>query len=288
MLAALQMRSLLVLLALTAIAAAPVSAQTNPTPTGPVTPPAAALQDPEIFFAHYREAVALVAKKREQDAGILLQGLAKKLGSAPWIDIALLKQAELIERSNDQSAMDAYLMLRQRLQNAPYFQGKSERAVLFSSALTGAINNGINRIRTTRVRSALDKYFARHAEYPESLTKLAILGYVEVSDTHDAEDKMFRYVPTGMQLAPFISYKRYEGLPITPPEPLVVASPRVDGTSGLEEPGKYAALLNLPGRMDALRVVENQTLEGYLVIAIANDGAIVTSRQRVLVLLTPK
>jgi signal transduction histidine kinase len=116
----------------------------------------------------------------------------------------------------------------------------------------------------------------------------AILGYVEVSDTHDAEDKMFRYVPTGMQLAPFISYKRYEGLPITPPEPLVVASPRVDGTSGLEEPGKYAALLNLPGRMDALRVVENQTLEGYLVIAIANDGAIVTSRQRVLVLLTPK
>jgi hypothetical protein len=62
----------------------------------------------------------------------------------------------------------------------------------------------------------------------------------------------------------------------------------VDGTSGLEEPGKYAALLNLPGRMDALRVVENQTLEGYLVIAIANDGAIVTSRQRVLVLLTPK
>lgn len=178
--------------------------------------------------------------------------------------------------------------MRQRLQNAPYFQGKSDRATLFGSALHGALNNGINRLKTARLRIALDKYFTRHTEYPESLAKLAVLGYVEPGDTLDAEDKPFRYLPTGMILAPFISYKRYEGLPFTPPEPLVVSSPRIDATSALDEPGKFAALLQLPGRVDYQRVVENQTLEGYLVIAIANDGLILTSRQRVLVLLTPQ
>jgi hypothetical protein len=278
MLASLPMRWLTGVLAIWVIAAAPSRAETNAP---------ALLSDPELFFAKYREAVTQFNAKRPQEAGILLDGLVKQLRTSPWLDVALLKHAELIERSDPKTAMEDYSLLQRRLQNVPYYQGKSERALLFGEAIGGAVNAGINRIRAARIREALDKYFARHAEYPESLTKLAILSYIEVEDIHDAAGNLFRYVPTGMQLAPFISYKRYEGLTFSPPEPLVVAAPRVEGISALEEPGKHTALANVPGRLDAARVVENQTLDGYLILAIGRDGVLVCNRQRVLVLLAP-
>jgi len=259
----------------------PVFAQTNA--------PAPKIPDPELFFTAYREAVRLVNERKLPDAARALEALTKKLAGSPWLDVAVLKYAELIETSHEEVALQQYRMLAQRLQNAPYFQGDSERAKLFRHAISGAIESAINRVRTKRVRTALDKYFARHAEYPESLMKLSILNYVELEDTMDASGKPFRYIPGGMQLAPFISYKRYEGLEFKPPEPLVVALPKLDGTSLIEEtPPKYAALLSVPRRMDPLRIVENQTLDGYLVIAIAEGGAVLSNNNRVLVLLTPR
>jgi hypothetical protein len=39
--------------------------------------------------------------------------------------------------------------------------------------------------------------------------------------------------------------------------------------------------------MSALRVVENETLQGYLVVAVAEHGVILCNHNRVLVLLAP-
>lgn len=271
------------LMALLAATLPVAQAQTNVPPAEPT------VSDPDVFFSQYREATRLARENHPLEASIVLDTLAQKLSASPWLEIALLKHAELAELRSEQTALDAYQLLRQRLQNAPYFQGNAERAQMFRAAIGGAVANGINRIRARRVRNALQRYFVRYQEYPESLTKLAILGYIEIENIHAADDKQFRYVPTGQQLTPFISYKRYEGLETAPAEPLTVATPRVDATTLVnEQPPKYAALLIVPGRVDAMRVVENQTLQDYLIAAIAQGGAIVCNPQRVLVLLTPR
>lgn len=246
------------------------------------------LADAPLFFRQYRQAVKLAKEKKDQDAGLVLDALTKKLGSAPWLEIALLKSAELIETHNENVALESYQLLRQRLQNAPYYQGEAERARLFRSALGGAIEAGINRIHVRRVRVALERYHGRYLEYPESLAKLAVLGYTDAGNILDANERPLRYVPTGLQLTPFISYKRYDGLETTPPEPLQVAAPRMDGTSEVStDPVQYSLLANVPGRNEPLRLVENQTHQGFLIIAIGKDGAILISFNRVLVLLTP-
>lgn len=258
----------------------PAFAQTNA--------PVVALSDAERFFTDYRAAVKFQQARKSQLAGITLETLSKKLSSAPWLEVALLKCAEVVEANNDKTALEMYQLLQQRLAKAPYYQGEADRAQLLRASIGGAIKAGINRIRSTRVRAALERYRLRYQEYPESLAKLAILDYTEMQNVLDAEERPLRYIPSGIQVKPFISYKRYEGLEYSPPESLVVPTPRVDGTSRVsDEPLQYAALLNLPGRMDALRVVENQTLQGYLVVVVAEHGVIVCNHQRVLVLLTP-
>lgn len=258
----------------------PAFAQTN----APVATPT----DAERFFADYREAVKLQQARKSQLAGITLEALSKKLGSAPWLEVTLLKCAEVVEANNDKTALEMYQLLRQRLERAPYYQGNADRAQLLRASIGGAVNAGINRIRSARVRAALERYRLRYQEYPESLAKLAILDYTELQNTLDADERPLRYIPGGIQLKPFISYKRYEGLEYSPPEPLVLPTPRVDGTSRVQdEPVQYAALLNMPGRMDALRIVENQLLQGYLVVAVAEHGVILCNHNRVLVLLAP-
>jgi hypothetical protein len=247
-----------------------------------------AVADAPLFFRDYRQAARLAKDKKDQEAGLVLDALAKKLGSAPWLEIALLKSAELIETRNEKVAVESYQLLRQRLQNAPYYQGDAERARLFRSALGGAIEAGINRIHVRRVRLALERYHGRYLEYPESLAKLAVLGYTEPGNILDANERPLRYVPGGLQMTPFISYKRYDGLDTTPPEPLQVSTPRLDGTSQVStDPVQYALLVSAAGRHEPLRLVENQTHQGYLIAAIGHDGAILLNFHRVLVLLTP-
>jgi hypothetical protein len=200
----------------------------------------------------------------------------------------LLKHAELNEISNPQVAWQDYDLLRKRIQNAPYFQGTAGHAPVFRAALLGAVARGTDRIRLLRVRDGLDRYHARYRQYPESLVKLSIFNYVDMQDVYDAEGRLFRYTPTGQQFTPVISYQRYD-LESLPPEPFFVTSPKLDGTARLDETSqKYAALIRVPNHMDPQRVVEDQTLEGYLVAAVAAGGAVVCTPDRVLILLVPQ
>ena len=217
-----------------------------------------------------------------------MDGASKSLSTSPWMEIALLKHAELIESRNDAVAMEDYTVLRGRLENAPYFQGDTEKARVFKAALQGAVDNGINRIRIGRIADALARYYARYSEYPESLAKLSILGYVDIENIHAANDRTFRYLPTGQILRPFISYQTYD-LESVPPDPFTVSSPRLEATSLINEtPPKYAAVIRVSGQAEPARVTEDQTVEGYFVAAVATGGAIVCTSSRVLVLPTPE
>ena len=253
---------------------------TNPSPD-------LASLDASRFFERYREAIGLVAKGQLQGAAIVMDQLSRTLHVSPWLEMALLKHAQLNEKTNDRAAEEDYALLRQRISNAPYFQGNTERAQLFGITLRNTVENGINRVRLHRIRAAIDHYHNRYAEYPESLAKLAILGYIDMGNIHNVNNHMFRYLPTEPRLNPFITYRRYE-LESIDAEPFIVNSPVLITTSQVsEKPLKYAALVQVPGESEPARVVENQLVQNFLVVAVAHDGAIFSSPNRVIVLPKP-
>ncbi len=249
--------------------------------------PEAIFDEANGFFTQYKQAACQLRERRTVEATLTMELLARSLKHSPWLEIALLKQSEMVELSNERFAMDNYELLLQRIQNAPYFQGHADKARLFGVALQGAAQNGINRVRARRIRDALDRYFVRYHEYPESLAKLAILGYVEMENIHTATEKPFRYIPTGQQFSPFLSYKRYEGLETTASEPFLVTSPHLEGTTrASDEPLKYAGLMRLPRQRESVRIVEDQNVSGFVVLTVVPNGAILCNDQRILVLLT--
>ena len=263
-----------------------VRADTNtPTPAPIATLPAS---DADHFFTQYAKAVQLVRQNGQQEASVIMDLLWRNLGSSPWLEIALLKHAELNEISNAQVALEDYDVLRKRVENAPYFQGMADRAAVFRAALLGSAMRGTDRIRKQRIRDALSVCNTRYHQYPESLAKLAIFNYVDTKDIHNSEGRLFHYTPTGQQFTPAISYHAYLIEPLAP-EPFFVTSPKLEGTTQLDDKTKeYAALIRVPGHMDPHRVFEDQTLEGYFVAAVAAGGAIVCTPERVLVLLAPE
>ena len=243
--------------------------------------------DASRFFEKYREATRLVADGQLQNAAILMDLLSHSLRVSPWLDIALLKHAQLNERTNDRAAEENYSLLRHRLANAPYFQSNAERAQLFGLALRNTVDHGIDRIRLHRLRSAINRYHSRYAEYPESLAKLAILGYTDMENIHNVNNHLFRYLPQDPRMNPFITYRRFE-LESIDPEPFTVKSPVLVGTSQVSEhPLRYSALVHAPGELEPARVVENQTIQGFFVVAIAHAGAIFSAPNRVIVLVAP-
>ena len=148
--------------------ALPAYAQTNtppawlahetPLPANPVTDAAGA--DAYRFFEKYREAIFLVSRGQFQSAAITMDLLSHTLRVSPWLDIALLKHAQLNEHLNDRAAEDDYQLLRQRIANAPYFHSSAERARLFGVALNNTVENGINRVRLRRIRRVF--WFSSH------------------------------------------------------------------------------------------------------------------------------
>jgi hypothetical protein len=192
-----------------------------------------------------------------------------------------------VDLTNDRVAEQDYTLLRQRLENAPYFQGDTERAKLFGTALMGTVDSGLNRIRIHRVKDGLSRYHVRYAEYPESLAKLAILGYTDMDNIHPVNhpNVPFRYIPQEPRMRPFISYQSFD-LESVDSEPFSVTSPKLEGTSQVsEKPLRYSALVRVPGQSDPARFVENQTIDGFFVVAIAHDGAVVSTPSRVMVLV---
>jgi hypothetical protein len=268
------------------LASESVRAQTN---TPAATPaPVSETAESDLFFERYTQAARLVREKRLQEAAVVMDLLSRNLSHSPWLEVAILKYSELCEGHNDSAAMEGYSLLSKRLDNAPYFQGDAERARVFKTALQGAVNAGIDRMRVGRIKQALADYYAQYRKYPESLAKLAILNFVDMDDIVDSRGQQFRYIPTGIRQTPYISYHQYEGLQITRAYPFSADSPRLQGTSLIsDKPKKYAALLLVPGRIDAQQVVENQTLEGYFIGAIAPHGAIACTTDRILVLPIP-
>jgi hypothetical protein len=260
----------------------PVLGQTDPPPkTVPAMP------DSQRFFEAYAQAINFLREKKPQreEALVAMDQISQKLSASPWMEIALLKYSELAESKNSKAALENYHLLRSRAQNAPYFQGDAPYARVFRAALVGATGNGINRIRINRIREALSSYFARYGEYPESLAKLAILGYIDMENIQNVDGRSFRYTPTGVQLTPFISYKRYEPFECPPAEPFYVTTPSLNGTSQVSsDPLKYAALVKMSGKDETVRVVENQTIQGFLVCTVAPEGAILCSMDRILIL----
>jgi len=250
--------------------------------------PAAQPSDPERFFGQYARASGLVRQNARQEASVIMDLLWRNLTTSPWLEIALLKHAELNEVSNPQVASQDYDVLRNRVENAPYFQGNAERAAVFRTALLGAVGRGVDRLRIQLIRQGLDRYKMRYRQYPESLVKLAIFNYVDMETIYDSDGRLFHYTPTGMQLTPAISYQRYD-LPSLPAEPFYVTSPRISGTTRVEDQtAEYAAVILVPDRIDWQSVVEGQTLGSYFVAAVDRGGAIMCTTDRILVLPVPQ
>jgi len=266
----------------------------DPAPSATKSPPpaadtaAAASADAANFFAKYRETVALLGKNKPQEAGITFDLLARNLRTSPWLEIAMMKHAQLVEQTNDRVAEEDYTLLKQRLENSPYFEGTGDKVKLFGVALQGAVDTGLNRVRLRRVRDALGRYHSRYAEYPESLVKLAILGYTDMENIRSVNNQLFRYAPQGPKMDPFVSFKSFD-LEKVDQEPFVaINTPKLEATSQLsEKPLQYTALIRITNKGDPARIVENQTIEGYFVAAIAHDGVILSTPNRVIVLVVP-
>ena len=64
--------------------------------------------DAHRFFEKYREAVLLVREGHLQSAAITMDLLSHTIHGSPWLDIALLKHAQLNETANDHAAEDNY------------------------------------------------------------------------------------------------------------------------------------------------------------------------------------
>ena len=276
---------LLVKWLIVAMALVPPAAQAQTNATGAAPAALSETAEAELFFERFGQAARLVEHRQVQEATVLMDLLSKSLSQSPWFEIALLKYSQLCEGRSDLAALESYSLLLKRLDNAPYFQGEAEHARVFKASLQGATQNGIDRVRVSRIKVGLQNYYSRYAQYPESLAKLAILHFVEMEDILDSRGRPFRYIPTGIRQTPFVSYHSYEGLRLNPADPFSADSPRIQGTSLVSDtPKKYAALLSVPGRIDAQQVVENQTLEGFFVATIAARGVIACTPDRVLVL----
>ncbi len=272
-----------------ALRTTPAGADTGTTASA-VSPVAApVMTEADRFFDEYARAAALMDNNARQQAAVVMDQLYRSLSTTPWLEIALLKHAELSETLHPTIALEEYDLLQKRLANAPYFQTSRQRSQLFGTALQSAADRGISRIRLQRVRDGLGRYFARYMQYPETLAKLAIFNYVDDRDILDPNNRPFRYLPTGMQLRPTITYLRYE-LESIPAEPFFVTSPKIIGTSqvGEGENAKYVCLVRVPSKPEPVRVTEEQTLEGYYIAAIGARGAVLTGGNRVLVLPVPK
>ena len=123
----------------------------------PAPPPAEkATADGDEFFSKFRDAVQLLNHNHAQDAGIVMDLLTRAMSTSPWLEIALLKHAQLIESTNDEVAEEGYQLLRHRIANAPYFQSNADRANIFGVALQGAVDAGIDR-KSTRLNSSHER-----------------------------------------------------------------------------------------------------------------------------------
>lgn len=247
-----------------------------------------AQSDPDLFFQEYTKAARLLREGKPQDAAITVDLLQQRLTVSPWREIAVLKHGEMNESRNGPLAMEAYVTLRKLLDETTYFQEKRDREQLFRRALEGALERGVKRVRLRHIAQALGVYLGTNGRYPGSLATLAVLGLIKQEDIADAKGRPIRYTPGGPALKPSVAFMSYQ-LEHVSPEPFVVKTPRIDGTSLISDnPRKYTALIRVPGGGDARRVVEFQTLEGFFIAAIAEKGAIVCTPDRVLVLPVAK
>jgi len=265
-----------------------VWAQTNAPAPPPPPPPAPALTpaaESDLFFERFKIAEQLAQRGEMQQAAFAMDLLAQTLTTSPWLEIAMFKHTQLVESQNPQTAIEEYSRLHRRVDNSPYYQGTKERAAVFAVALRGAIQRGVGRVRLYQVRDGLGRYFVRYHQYPESLARLAIFGYVELETIRDYTGRPFRYIPTGQRFSPpAISYGSYDLEPVAG-EPFSVNTPRLEGTSLLSDnPPTYAALVRAPGRAEPLRIQENQTVDGVFMAAIAARGAVGCSQERLLIL----
>jgi hypothetical protein len=274
-------------LVLLAVAPWPIGAQLNPSPPpapAPASGPPATRDESELFFERFVQAEKLVRANRMQEAAIVMDLLSKSLSKSPWLEIAILKHTELLESQNPPVAIEQHTLLHRRLDNSPYFQGAGARAAVFGVTLRAAVERGISRVRIYSIRNGLSRYYARYRQYPESLAKLAIFDYVDMEDVRDYNGRPFRYIPSGQQFTPFITYHAFELEPARP-EPFYTDTPQLEGTSLLSDnPPKYAALIRIPGRSEAVRATEDQTVEGLFLATIAERGVIACTQERVLVL----
>ncbi|NQU11728.1 hypothetical protein HQ590_13115 [bacterium] len=272
------------------LALAPVWSVVTPAQTNPPAAAVAAVAqrpvaDRDLFFTEFTRIAQLVRQGARTEALGLLNILQRKLSTSPWLGIAMLKHCQLAEATDQRAAMEGYQLLLKRIANAPFYRGAEEQAQLFSTVLRGAAQRGINRIRLARIRNGLQKYFSRHTQYPESLAKLAVLNYVDMEEIVDAEGEPFRYIPTGMQFRPLLTYMRFE-LAKPPADPFLNPTPKVDATSRIsDDPPAYTALVRVPGRREPARVAAGQAIEGFYFAEVAAGGVIACTGDRVLVLL---
>lgn len=264
------------------------TASVGDTMSAPVSPPEPPpLTEADRFFLEYSRAAGLLSRMGRQEAWLVMDQLARRLQTSPWMELAQLKACELGEGLNDAVALEGYQLLRSRVTHAPWFQASRDRATLFAVAIQGAVDRGIARIRLARIREGLGRYFARYGHYPESLAKLAIFNYVAPEDIQDADGRPFRYLPTGMQMRPTITYLRYE-LESIPVEPFVATVPKLEAITRLQdEPLRHAALIRVPGRAEPVRITEEQTIAGFYAAAITARGAVFVGGGRVISLPAP-
>jgi len=272
-----------VMLALAPVWSPVILAQTNPPEPAVAT---VALDDRDVFFAEFTRIAQLVRQGGNSEALGLLNLLQRKLKAAPWLDIAMVKYGQLAESQDQQAALDSYEVLLKRIPHAPFYQAADEKGELFAAVLAGTARRGINRIRLDRIRNALQRYFTRYSQYPESLAKLAVLNYVDMEGIVDADGEPFRYVATGMQFRPLMTYMQFE-LEKPPADPFLNPLPKVEATSRIaDDPPTYTALVRVPGRREPARIAAGQSIAGYYFAEVAAGGVIACSGDRVLVLLT--
>ena len=168
--------------------------------------------DAKIFFADYPAVAAKAKAGNARDAMVEMDSTIAKISASPWKEIALFKKSQLAESVDAGIARIGYQTVQDRLKN----NAVSSPTLL--STLTEGSRRALRRLQLADVTAALEMYYKKRVEYPETLQVLADKKLLPSAKLRDDAGQPISYKVMTNPAAPKIPRQRYS-LDVPPVKP---------------------------------------------------------------------
>ncbi len=225
-----------------------------------------------IFFAEFAAAAAKAKAKDARGAMQSLDAIGTKVTSSPLAEVILFKKAQLAE------SVDADLgrvVWRNTLDRAE----RLSTSGALKSALAEGAKQGLRRIALADVRAALEKYYLKRVEYPESLQALVDKKFIAADKIRDSSGQPLPYKAMPNPATPKIPRQKYS-LDVVAEKPFAVEEIAISGTTGTGE-GMSAILRTV---RESRGVKAGEAFGGFTVALVREAGVILCDKDNVLVI----